>query len=347
MSDDQPDTPKEAQPEAEAAASCQEDKPIAQSASPSGEDEAAQKGEGRPADPQDADDVLTHKLNEQAPAGAERNAADADVLAASAKRTRRAFIGFAAAAAAAYGFRRYLKDAPFDEMIPGFLHKNYAWNAEVSRSVFRDQALAPTYPRSRAETLRVNGVFGLKKQLKPETYRLQVVGVRDAEKSPLYVSDVTAWEYSYQESNSHEDVGHDTKTDPSKMSSSKMAPEGMLQKSEEDENQTGRKPRGLEESGESDSTLLPQTPGLLLGLQDFLPHLQRQELVLQFKCIEGWSQIVQWAGVRFADFINMFPPALIDGKSPAMCIWRRPTEITTSATICITFAIRRRFWSQR
>lgn len=249
---------------------------------------------------------------------------DAAVRAASRRHTRRAFVGFGAAAAAAYGFRRYLQDAPFDQMIPGLLHETYAWNADVARTVFRDHALAPTYPRSRAEMLRVNGVFGLKMQLKPESYRLQVVGVRDAERSPFYVRDVTAWEYAYESTNSQEDQGHDTKTDATKMSSVKMAPEGMLQKTEEDENHTGRKPRGLEEAGESASTLRPGTPGLLLQLRDLLPQLQRHELVLQFKCIEGWSQIVQWGGVRFADFIEMFPPALIDGKEPRYVYMETP-----------------------
>ena len=161
---------------------------------------------------------------------AERNAADAEVLDASRRRTRRAFVGFGAAAAAAYGFRRYLKDAPFDEMIPGLLHKTYGVNADISRAAFREHSLAPTYPRSRAETLRVNGVFGLKMELNPASYRLQVVGVRDAERSPFYVRNATAWEYRYEAIASKEDQGHDTKTDPSKMSSTKMAPEGMQQK---------------------------------------------------------------------------------------------------------------------
>jgi DMSO/TMAO reductase YedYZ molybdopterin-dependent catalytic subunit len=51
-----------------------------------------------------------------------------------------------------------------------------------------------------------------------------------------------------------------------------------------------------------------EMPGLLLSMDDLrrLPHL---ELVTQFKCIEGWSQIVQWGGVRLADFINAYPPA--------------------------------------
>ena len=29
----------------------------------------------------------------------------------------------------------------------------------------------------------------------------------------------------------------------------------------------------------------------------------------QFKCIEGWSEIVHWGGVRMADFIAAYPPA--------------------------------------
>ncbi len=322
--DERPGHFRETDPAEKAKALPQQDKPVAKSASPAGEEKAARSGEARPADPEHADDVLTHRLDGDSEVDAERNAADAAVLATSGRRTRRAFVGFAAAAAAAYGFRRYLKDAPYDDMIPGLLHKTYAWNADLSRAAFREHALAPTYPLSRAETLRVNGVFGLKMQLKPESYRLQVVGVRDAERSSFYVRDTTAWEYAYETVASQEDQGHDTKTDPSKMSSIKMAPEGMKQEVEEDENRTGRKPRGLEEAGESHSTLAPGTPGLLLQLKDFVPRLPRHEQVLQFKCIEGWSQIVQWAGVRFADFIEMFPPAPIDGEEPRYVYMETP-----------------------
>ena len=302
----------------------QESKAIAQSASPGGEAEAVHRGEARPADPQNPDDVMTHKLGGGGPAAQEMNSADAEILDFSRKRTRRAFVGLATGAAAAYGLRRYLADGPMDEMIPRLLHGNYRWNADVSRAIFRDHTLAPTYALREAETLRVNGVYGLKEPLKPDGYRLQVVGVRDGAKSPHYVSDVTAWNYTYEKAATPEDQGHDNKTDPNKMSSTKMAPESMQQKCAEDENHTGRTPRGLGEAGESFSTLAPATPGLLLQLNDFIPKLQRYELVLQFKCIEGWSQIVQWAGVRFADFIEMFPPALIDGKEPRYVYMETP-----------------------
>ncbi len=70
----------------------------------------------------------------------------------------------------------------------------------------------------------------------------------------------------------------------------------------------GRPERGLEEAGESDSTLDPGTPGLLLRVED-VTRLGRQEWVTQFKCIEGWSEIVHFAGVPMRDFIGAYPPA--------------------------------------
>ncbi|MES2520755.1 MAG: molybdopterin-dependent oxidoreductase [Bacteroidota bacterium] len=39
---------------------------------------------------------------------------------------------------------------------------------------------------------------------------------------------------------------------------------------------------------------------------DELKALPKQEIVFEFKCIEGWSQIQYWAGVRFVDVMNHF-----------------------------------------
>jgi len=46
---------------------------------------------------------------------------------------------------------------------------------------------------------------------------------------------------------------------------------------------------------------------LLLTLAD-IKKLPRTEMVTEFKCIEGWSTIVHWVGVRFSDFIEVYPP---------------------------------------
>ncbi len=289
------------------------------------------------------------------------SAADHRVLTASRRHTRRSFLGAAAAVSAGFGLYHHLNVAPSENMQPVPLEDAYKFNAAVSRATLPTEALSPTYPLSRAETLRINGIYGLKMDLKPESWRLQLVGMKQAAQHPRYVPDVTAWEYKYTAPPANEDKGHDTKVDPSKeagatapdssqalpggapgseakadprMSSIKMAPKSMVQaamKKEmsgsddmaEDDNHSGRKARGKEEAGESDSTLPPHTPGLLLQLAD-ITQLPRVELVTQFKCIEGWSQIVRWAGVRMADFLDSYPPELVDGKEPRYVYMETP-----------------------
>ena len=294
----------------------QKAKPLAQSANPAAEPAPVHTAEQRPADPESADDVMTRRV-------AGREAADAAVLTSSRRHTRRSFLVTAAGAAAGVGLYEWFNRGPRQQMQPDLVRDAFNLNARLSKSVFHERALAPTYPLSRAETLRVNGMFGLKMALVPESWRLQLVGMRGAARHPRFTQDVTAWEYRYTSAVSNEDKGHDTKVDPRIASSAKMAPAPMLQQTEEDENHTGRKPRGSEEAGESDSTLPPHTPGLLLTLQDIL-KLPRRELVTQFKCIEGWSQVVHWAGVRMADFLEAYPPEPIDGKQPRYVYMETP-----------------------
>ena len=358
----------------------QQKKPMAESALPAREAPAALAGEERPADPKDADDVLTNRMP-----GSEE--ADAAVLATSRRYTRRAFVAAGVATAAAGGFAAYLNLGPEKETQPGALRDAFVFSQAVSRGIFRERALAPTYPLSRAENLRVNGMFGVKKALVPESWRLQMVGVRNAARRPGYVDDVTAWEYRYTEAKTTEDPGHDTKVDPSKQAggagpasnagdagkikdhsngegsnadktdksdtATKMAPAQMQVQAksdeskqgvggagstkggaakqedakadapEQDDDELGRKPRGLEEAGESDSTLPAGTPGLLLQISE-LARFPRHELVTQFKCIEGWSQVVQWAGIRMSDFLDAYPPEPVNGREPRYVYMETP-----------------------
>ena len=99
------------------------------------------------------------------------------------------------------------------------------------------------------------------------------------------------------------------KTSPKEGPGPDMTPEfAAAFKKAREKNDDGRPERGQEEAGESDSTLDPGTPGLLLKMED-LTGFQHRELVTQFKCIEGWSEIVHWGGFRLADFIAAYPPA--------------------------------------
>jgi Oxidoreductase molybdopterin binding domain len=255
---------------------------------------------------------------------AKQEAADAAVLRESRKHTRRSFVIAAAGAAAGWGLYRWIDQSQRLSMQPEPFRKAFQNNARLSRAIFNDRALAPTYPLKRAEDLRVNGVYGLKQALVPESWRLQMTGVANARSYPQYVDDVTAWEYQYADVKSHEDMGHDTKVPPSADTAEKMAPESMVAVEKIRQERAGRMPRGREEAGESLSTLPVGTPGLLLTMDDIL-KLPKHDLVTQFKCIEGWSQIVHWSGVRLADLIAAYPPERQpDGKLPLYVYMETP-----------------------
>jgi hypothetical protein len=80
---------------------------------------------------------------------------------------------------------------------------------------------------------------------------------------------------------------------------------------------------GSDEAGPSSSSLDIGTPGLLLTMDD-LRQLPRVEFVTEFKCIEGWSSITQWAGVRLRDLLDLYPPAQINGRDPRYIYMETP-----------------------
>ncbi|CAN5562699.1 hypothetical protein BH10ACI2_BH10ACI2_01330 [soil metagenome] len=59
--------------------------------------------------------------------------------------------------------------------------------------------------------------------------------------------------------------------------------------------------------------LAGRTEDLVLTFDD-IKKLPRTEMTTEFKCIEGWSTIVHWAGVRFSDFAAVYAPKNRDGS---------------------------------
>jgi hypothetical protein len=284
-------------------------------------------------------------------------AADAAVRTESGGRTRRSFLIAAAATAGGYGFYRWIDRSPGDQLIPRPLRKMLDFDAKVARGVFDERGLAPTYPVGKSMELRTNGNYGLKEDLVPESYRLQLVGVENAKSFSQYVDDVTAWEYKYAVKKEAGPVlqgmkanpKDEAKIDPNSDAGAGEGPmmeggpastmiAGSGDKKEEatlppafakaladlKKSQGNKRPRGQEEAGMSDNTLDPGTPGLLLTMNDVtsLPH---RELVTEFKCIEGWSQVVHWGGYRLADLIAKYPPARgADGSLPKYVYMETP-----------------------
>ena len=52
---------------------------------------------------------------------------------------------------------------------------------------------------------------------------------------------------------------------------------------------------------------LVRAPGdTLLITLDEIKALPKTEIIFDFKCIEGWSQVTHWGGVRFSDFVKKY-----------------------------------------
>ena len=264
----------------------------------------------------------------------------------SARRTRRSFLVGGVTAAAAYGVSQWIADAPkVNELQPG-LRKVLNANADVNRAVWRERGLAPTYKVSEAVPLRLNGVVGLEQSLLPTSYRLQLAGTLHPEASPRFANDVTAWNYEYAGDVAQDAQATDVKSAPGNGAVSKTgahtAKPSTLDPSGAIDGAAGSaladritsmvaaaqpKPTkrniGSDEAGPSSSSLDIGTPGLLLTLDD-LRQLPRVEFVTQFKCIEGWSSITQWAGVRLVDLLDLYPPAKINGRDPRYIYMETP-----------------------
>ncbi len=86
---------------------------------------------------------------------------------------------------------------------------------------------------------------------------------------------------------------------------------------------THKRYQGDAEAGASYSSLDIGTPGLLLTMAE-LAKLPKVETVLQFRCVEGWSQITQWGGYRLRDFLEAYPPEKIGGREPRYVYMETP-----------------------
>ena len=303
----------------------------------------------------------------------------------SARRTRRSFLVGGVAAAAAYGAVQWINEGEEIGRQPEALRRTLQADAAISRGVFEERGLAPTYPLSRARPLRLNGNVGLDQKLVLPSWRLQLAGVANAAASPHFAKDVTAWNYQYTgdqpQTAQSDDVksapgnqagrngdksggdksktGAETKSGAPKAQEPASSAKGGSHRDKQEPGagagsgqpaETGatasatagggklsmaerfnamnraihrKRHLGDEEAGPSASSLDIGTPGLLLSLDD-LRQLPRVELVTQFKCIEGWSEIVQWAGVRLRDLIDAFPPEKVNGREPRYVYMETP-----------------------
>jgi molybdopterin-dependent oxidoreductase-like protein protein len=241
---------------------------------------------------------------------------DRELLRISSRRTRRSFLVMAAAAGSGYWLYSRLGNCRQIGMLQWPLRRAEEYNAGLFRKIFGERGLAPTYSLSQATDLRLNGDIGLDSDLDLDRWRLKLVGADHAERYRQYSKNMNL----PNEGGAQQPVEQaqtelsplDTKESAGK---SRGSPESTLpqQLTGTAVRDNGTGPLQLSEAQTITITASAgsQTPsemhGLLLSMDD-LRRLPHRELITQFKCIEGWSQIVQWGGVRLADFINAYPP---------------------------------------
>ncbi|MBS1799774.1 MAG: molybdopterin-dependent oxidoreductase [Acidobacteria bacterium] len=243
-----------------------------------------------------------------------RNAA---VAAEAKRRARRSFIAAAAAAAAGgAGFVALMKSHTIG-MLRAPLRRAEEFNRLLAEHVVGETALAKTYPLHKAvKRARVNGL-GLRRDMDPESWRLQVAGLSpEVSAHPRFVSNLAAWKYRY----SDEFVARTLELDGE---AAFQPASTMKDNSTKDENPLIEVPERL-----------PPAPGLLLTMDD-LRALPFTEYATEFKCIEGWSDIMHFGGVRFRDFMEAFPP----GRGPGGALPKYVAMTTTDGSYFSAFEI--------
>jgi hypothetical protein len=207
-------------------------------------------------------------------------------------RTRRGFLIAGAAAVAGGGFWRWLNDRPQIDGLNSPFRKALEFDARIARGFFHERAIAPEFERSEAvRSFRRNGDIGLS-DIRSENWRLQLVGVLDPASYVQYSNDVTSWTYG---------MNHTRIISPEQETN--ISPKKPRMHEDDAKGAAVRmKPMEMPESASSG------VAGLLLTMADVnkLPHF---EMVTEFMCIEGWSEIVNWGGARLHDFVAAFTPA--------------------------------------
>jgi len=204
-------------------------------------------------------------------------------------RSRRTFlIGGASAILGyfGYGYLREQGETPF--------RRAFEFNEQVSQTFYSPARLARDFGRGRAEDIRVNGGEGMSEGFDPEKWRLQIVGLANPKSYPQYTDNI-AYMTAMDNENEMRETGkqHEQVDAKQKPGANEMPPAEM----------------------DRAAAMQMEMPGLLLTMND-IRALPRTEMTTEFKCVEGWSNIVNWAGVKLSDFMTKFLPQTKNGNQP-------------------------------
>ena len=190
--------------------------------------------------------------------------------------SRRSFLWASMTAFAAAAGVRWLETRPPDGGMPWPFRRVFEFNEEVAMDLYSPSRLAPTFPLDRATEPYLNGQIGM-----------------DDTNAAF---DPNTWKLRLQGCDMPGQIG------------SARGPRGLWPGSPESQDATNSSDAAPAQGDERQ-----EQAGILLTMADLrkLPHV---EMVTQFKCIEGWSNVVHWGGVRLSDFMTKYPPITLSGN---------------------------------
>ena len=94
-------------------------------------------------------------------------------------RTRRSFLTLGVGAAAGFGAWRWLRDRPEIDGLAQPFRRMLQFNQRIAEGYFNERHLAPVFPVSAIQEMRLNGDVGLGDDFDPQEWRLTIKPVTD------------------------------------------------------------------------------------------------------------------------------------------------------------------------
>ena len=220
------------------------------------------------------------------------------------KKSRRSFLWAAAAVGGTLFGINWLHTRRLDGGIPWPFRRSHELNESVYRELFSATRLSPEFSASLAVAPQENGHIGLIDVGDMLSWELRLIGLADMS-AAVVKSSMTETNPSTEEADTSGDASADS-TDAASSDSSSADDSASTTTSGADDSPA--------DGGDApDGNPVMREPAVILTLQQLMA-MPKKVMVTEFKCIEGWSYIVQWGGVPLIELMKKYPPLTKSGE---------------------------------
>ncbi len=219
------------------------------------------------------------------------------------KKSRRSFLWAAAAVGGTLFGINWLHTRRLDGGIPWPFRRSHELNESIYRELFSATRLAPEFSASLAVAPQENGQIGLVDVGDMLNWELRLIGLADMS-AAVVKSAMTETNPSSEEA--------DTTGDTSTGSTDAATSDTSSADDSASTSTSGADDSSADGADAPDGNPVMREPAVILTLQQLMA-IPKKVMVTEFKCIEGWSYIVQWGGVPLIEVMKKYPPLTKSG----------------------------------